>query len=294
MKSVGSTANAAPVLHGGLFPPDYLQESVCELREWNALGEDALDAFIAEAQRIIEPFASGGASRANESHTEDDLIWPVLASLGWTASLRQQNLSVAGRTDVPDGLLFADDGVKHRALDLAEGPARYAIGTALVESKRWLRPLDRASGRRGEALAPSSQMLRYLRRADDLTDGGLRWGILTNGAQWRLYWQGARSVANQFFEIDLAAALDLPGHNVGLFRASADERRHALKLFALFFHRPRPFRTVTSPAATCTNAPCRRAVTSSNVSPRICRSLFSTASSPISRAPLPGPRRRLI
>ena len=111
MKSVGSTANAAPILHGGLFPPDYLQESVCELREWNALGEDALDAFIAEAQRIIEPFASGGASRANESHTEDDLIWPVLASLGWTASLRQQNLSIAGRADVPDGLLFADDGV---------------------------------------------------------------------------------------------------------------------------------------------------------------------------------------
>ena len=237
MKSVGSTANAAPVLHGGLFPPDYLQESVCELREWNALGEDALDAFIAEAQRIIEPFASGGASRANESHTEDDLIWPVLANLGWTASLRQQNLSIAGRADVPDGLLFADDGVKRRALKLTEGPARYAIGTALVESKRWLRPLDRASGRRGEALAPSSQMLRYLRRADDLTNGGLRWGILTNGAQWRLYWQGARSVANQFFEIDLAAALDLPGHNDGLFRASADERRHALKLFVLFFHR---------------------------------------------------------
>ena len=29
----------------------------------------------------------------NESQTEDDLIWPVLAHLGWTESLRQQNLS---------------------------------------------------------------------------------------------------------------------------------------------------------------------------------------------------------
>ena len=230
-------AGAATILHGGLFPPDYLQESIRELPEWNALSEEALDAFIAEAQRILEPFASGTASRANESHTEDDLIWPLLASVGWTASLRQQNLSAAGREEVPDGLLFADKAAKSRALGVAEGPARYAIGTALVESKRWLRPLDRASGRRGEALAPSSQMLRYLRRADDLTDGGLRWGILTNGAQWRLYWQGARSVANQFLEIDLAAALHLPGHNDGLFQASPDERRHALKLFALFFHR---------------------------------------------------------
>ena len=228
-------AGAATILHGGLLPPDYLQESIRELPEWSALGEDALDAFIAEARRILKPFAGATASRANESHTEDDLIWPLLASLGWTASLRQQNLSAAGREEVPDGLLFADQAAKSRALGVAEGPARYAIGTALVESKRWLRPLDRASGQRGEALAPSSQMLRYLRRADDLTNGGIRWGILTNGAQWRLYWQGARSVANQFLEIDLAAALDLPGHNDSLFQASPGERRHALKLFVLFF-----------------------------------------------------------
>ena len=227
---------AATVLHGGLFPPDYLQQSIRELPEWNALSEDALDGFIAEARSILEPFAGAAASRANESHTEDDLIWPLLASLGWTDRLRQQNLSAAGREDVPDSLLFADKSAKSRALGVAEGPARYAIGAALVESKRWLQPLDRASGRRGEALAPSSQMLRYLRRADDLTVGGLRWGILSNGAQWRLYWQGARSVANQFLEIDLAAALGLPGGD-DLFQASADERRHALKLFVLFFHR---------------------------------------------------------
>ena len=232
-----SELNLDGVAGGGLFPPDYLRDAVRELPEWDALGEDELNAFIAKAQRILEPFASGGASSPNESHTEDELIWPILTSLGWTAKLRQQNLSAVGREDVPDGLLFSDDGAKTRALGVAEGPARYAIGAALVESKRWLRPLDRASGQRGETLAPSSQMLRYLRRTEDLTEGGLRWGILTNGAQWRLYWQGAHSVANQFLEIDLAAALNLPGRNDGLFRAGAAERRHALKLFALLFHR---------------------------------------------------------
>ena len=80
-------------------------------------------------------------------------------------------------------------------------------------------------------------MLRYLRRVDDLTSGALRWGILTNGARWRLYYQGARSVSEQFFEIDLAALLDLPGHNDGLFALSQPERRHGLKLFVLFFRR---------------------------------------------------------
>ena len=80
-------------------------------------------------------------------------------------------------------------------------------------------------------------MLRYLRRIDDVTTGKLRWGILTDGARWRLYYQGARSVSEQFFEVDLAALLDLPGHNDGLFALDAAECRHWLKVFALVFRR---------------------------------------------------------
>ena len=80
-------------------------------------------------------------------------------------------------------------------------------------------------------------MLRYLRRIDDITEGNLRWGILTNGARWRLYHQGARSVSEQFFEIDLATVLDLPGHSEGLFALSGEDRRHWLKVFVLMFRR---------------------------------------------------------
>ena len=80
-------------------------------------------------------------------------------------------------------------------------------------------------------------MMRYLRRVDDLTTGKLRWGILTNGQQWRLYYQGALSVSEQFFELNLAAVLDLPGHNEGLFALDAGERRHWLRIFALVFGR---------------------------------------------------------
>ena len=178
------------------------------------------------------------AQAPNESQTEDDLIWPVLHLLGWNASLRQQNLSTQGREDVPDGLLFSDQAAKDRANAFAEEWRRYELGLAVVESKRWLQPLDRRSGSRAaEGVAPSTQMLRYLRRVDDLTSGALRWGILTNGARWRLYYQGARSVSEQFSEIELAAALDLPGHNDGFFTLSDPERRRALKLFILFFRR---------------------------------------------------------
>ena len=42
-------------------------------------------------------------------------------------------------------------------------------------------------------------------------------------------------MSEQFFELDLATALGLPGHNDGLFALSKADRRHCLKLFLLFF-----------------------------------------------------------
>ena len=220
---------------GSLFAEDFLRESIKELADWSAIQDAEIDELAVDLHSIFDGFPTNLSP--NESQTEDDLIWPVLRLLGWTESLRQQNLSARGRENVPDGLLFADAEAKRRANQVAEDWARYEHGQTVVESKRWLRPLDRRSGRRGEESAPSTQMLRYLRRIDDLTTGKLRWGILTNGAHWRLYYAGARSVSEQFFEVDLAAILDVPGHNDGLFALPADARRHWLKVFALVFRR---------------------------------------------------------
>ena len=220
---------------GSLFANDFLCESIIGSPDWQAIDDSALDALEASVRDVFAGFPIAGSP--NESQTEDDLIWPVLLQLGWKASLRQQNLSAQGREDVPDGLLFTDAAAKDRANGFTEEWKRYEFGLAVVESKRWLRPLDRRSGRRGEENAPSTQMLRYLRRVDDLTTGKLRWGILTNGARWRLYYQGSRSVSEQFFEVDLAALLNLPGHNEGLFPLTDAARHHGLKVFVLVFRR---------------------------------------------------------
>ena len=218
---------------GSLFAEDFLRKAIAELPDWRDLSDAGLVDLEAALRGLFNRFPTGLSP--NESQTEDDLIWPVLARLGWTASLRQQNLSPHGRQDVPDGLLFADGASKDRANRFAEEWKRYGHGLAVVESKRWLRPLDRRSGRRGEESAPSTQMLRYLRRIDDLTSGKLRWGILTNGARWRLYYAGARSVAEQFFELDLAAVLRITGDDRDAI--PADARRHWLKVFWLVFGR---------------------------------------------------------
>jgi len=220
---------------GVLFSGDYLGEAIAETDDWLAFDDAALDELEAALAGIFADFPTGGTP--NEAQTEDDLIWRVLSALGWTEWLRQQNLSAKGSVDRPDGLLFADSESKAEANRFPEEWRRYRFGLAVVESKRWLRPLDRGSAQAGEATAPSTQMLRYLRRADDLTNGKLRWGILTNGQVWRLYWQGALSVSEQFFEIDLAAAMNLPGHNDDLFKLDAAARRHWLKVFALMFRR---------------------------------------------------------
>ena len=150
---------------GSLFAEDFLRDAITGLDEWQDLPDAALGDLEAVLRGLFGRFPTERSP--NESQTEDDLIWPVLERLGWTSGLRQQNLSAHGREHVPDGLLFADDAAKERANRLAEDWRRYEHGLAVVESKRWFRPLDRRSGWRGEESAPSSQMLRYLRRIDD-------------------------------------------------------------------------------------------------------------------------------
>ncbi|WP_269716141.1 Eco57I restriction-modification methylase domain-containing protein [Caulobacter sp. NIBR2454] len=213
---------------GALFSTDYLQEAIKATQAYRAI-----DVVDVRTRLMAIAAAFPQSAHTNESQTEDDFIWPVLTVLGWSESLRQQNLTVNGRDDVPDGVLFADAAAKAAANAQTEQWRRYAYGLAVVESKRWARPLDRATGR-DETTAPSTQMLRYLRRIDDTTHGKLRWGVLTNGNRWRLYWAGARSISEEFLEIDLGQALGLEENN--LF-ADEETRDHWLRVFAVMFSR---------------------------------------------------------
>lgn len=83
------------------------------------------------------------AKTPSESRTEDDLIWKVLKLLGWENYSRQVNLSPKGMDHKPDGLLFADAEAKARADQKGHEYKQYREGVAIVESKRWLRELDR-------------------------------------------------------------------------------------------------------------------------------------------------------
>jgi hypothetical protein len=230
---------------GSLFSGDFLTDSITRLPDWIAVTDKELDDLASKLSAIFAKFPT--EQSPNEAQTEDDLIWKVLGAVGWTNYLRQQNLAPKGREDVPDGILFKDDAAKAQANKTPEEWRRYEFGLAVVESKRWDRPLDRRSGQRGEETAPSTQMLRYLRRVEDLTTGKLRWGILTNGGRWRLYYQGARSVAENFFEVDLAQILRVEGHEGGLFALDEKRRAHALRVFYLIFRQAAFIGTASDP-----------------------------------------------
>lgn len=135
---------------------------------------------------------------------------------------------------MPDWLLFPDQPAKSVALKKKREDRRYRHGVAILEAKRWLRALDRGDAAdRLDPGTPSNQILRYLSAAEVASDCRIRWGILTNGAIWRLYWQGARSRSEEFYEVNVAALVGVPGLAPAL--DDVKDRRHALMTFRCLF-----------------------------------------------------------
>ena len=146
-------------MQGQLFTQDFLTRGATETPPFQALTDTAFTAFCASLKRIFAGL--DGASTINEAQTEALVINKVLVALGWgDDTLPQVNLSGKRREDVPDVLLFANAAAKATALPLKDDQ-RYRHGLAILEARRWLRPLDRDdSAEATDPDVPSSQMLR--------------------------------------------------------------------------------------------------------------------------------------
>jgi hypothetical protein len=79
---------------------------------------------------------------------------------------------------------------------------RYPLAIGVADAKAWDLDLDRRSA--GADETPSGQILRYLSRAEVQSERRIQWAILTNGLHWRLYYQGAKSRLEEYFEVDIA------------------------------------------------------------------------------------------
>ena len=155
--------------------------------------------------------------------TEEKLIRPILELLGWVNYLPQQGTS--RNEDIPDHLLFKDADSMQRAAEQSQPEHRYPDALVVEESKRFGLALD-ARDQTGAApgRTPHGQILRYLSTAEIVSDGRIRWGMLTNGRVWRLYDHQARPRVDGYFEAEIPAMLE-PGNE------------DHLSLFCLLFQR---------------------------------------------------------
>ncbi len=222
-------------MHGLLFSTDFLLEGIRATPGWRG-SEQAFLEFRAAIGSIYGGLRSD--TDYNEAQTEDEVILPVLKALGWDQFLRQQTANRSGREDVPDFLLFANRETKD-ASKTDRADRRYRHGLLIVEAKRWGRALDRGDNTDPlDSGTPSNQMLRYLSRVEVASNRAIQWGMLTNGRLWRLYWQNARSRAEEFVQFDLADLAGVAGINADMFTsADATASVHLLRAFFLLFRR---------------------------------------------------------
>lgn len=149
-----------------LFSNHFLEEKVKNSYEWKEIDEETLNKvkdIFQQRQDLIKSLS--------ENEIKNRVVEPVLEILehDWESEAE----SSAKETD----FLFKDE------------TKEYAIG----EVKKWDKSLDKTS----EASSnPNYQILEYLNHAD------VKWGILTNGKKWRLYYAEANDL-NTFYEVDL-------------------------------------------------------------------------------------------
>lgn len=210
----------------GLFSDHFLNERLAEEETVRALHDEADAAFDKVRHALNRHTAELGSW--NEAQTEDRFIQPVLEHLGWERHV-QPHAQRQGRSGRPDYALFASDEQRRRAMAHPDGDTTriFQHADAVADAKYWRRPLD------GPAPDPAREDTASMRREnpsfqiiDYLTLTGVDWGILTNGAQWRLYYTDAPSRLETYFEVNLEYLCSL---------AETGDEAEARRLFRLFY-----------------------------------------------------------
>ena len=199
----------SPYENEGLFADNYLEHRLEAQDEWQE--PDGLEETLSEITTLFEEHASYFTSDTNEAQTEADFIRPVLRSLGWEYEVQE---SIAGVNKTPDYALLTSREEWEAIQELKGAPELWEHCAAVGDAKRWKQDLDRS--RDGEN--PSIQITNYLFRS------GVRWGILTNGAKWRLYEQDRSRGGGIYYEVDLLSILQ-------------SQDPEAFKYFYLFFRK---------------------------------------------------------
>ncbi|MEW6419715.1 MAG: TaqI-like C-terminal specificity domain-containing protein [Nitrospirota bacterium] len=142
-----------------------------------------------------------GLRKGNEANTERRFIDKVFNKLGF-GYLNQDKIPEAERRQVPDYFLYSTPNKADKAFEL-RAHEKYGLAISIAEAKRWDHNLNQPSSGTWKAPKgryPHQQIRDYINESEQI-----KWGILTNGKEWRLYFKGGRS--SKFFEIDIERCL---------------------------------------------------------------------------------------
>jgi hypothetical protein len=160
----------------GLFSNHFLATRLIDMPQWQLC---VVDQQQRARMRDILARAQPGLPTANEAQTEQDLIRPLLDTLGFHYDVQTGLPAWAGRS-VPDYAIFPTLDARAAALPLRGTSDFWPFSSALEDAKAWSVGLDQA-GAGGAGRTPAQQIAEYLRDSDR------PWGVLTNGQTWRLY-----------------------------------------------------------------------------------------------------------
>ncbi|MBO8161767.1 MAG: N-6 DNA methylase [Thermosipho sp. (in: Bacteria)] len=225
------------MVSGHLFSEYFITEGIKLTDDYSKISNGEFEELFKNIKSIYIRFVT--RKNPDEADTEDDFIRPVLELLGWHYS-RQKSPSRDGRTNVPDFVLFTSKENKEEFDRAPPKQKPWEKGACILEAKRWGRQLDRRDTHdMFDPSIPSNKILLYLSEAKIASNGKIKWGILTNGRVWRLYYANAPSRSEAFIEIDLDEIFGVEvGKQKSIEAFIGRERRFELfKLFYLLFRK---------------------------------------------------------
>jgi len=178
----------------GLFSDHYLKARL-KHNDWWPTDTQAQPVFQF-CKALYEKRAFALRRYDNEMGVRQEFIDKILEQLGfaWSDNLR---LPETDQDLEPDYILYPDGDTKESVLNQSV-VQRYRVGVGILEAKKFGHPLSQIS--KSQQRYPHRQIREYLDEAQVL-----RWGILTNGNEWRLYCRDTKP--SHFFAINFELAI---------------------------------------------------------------------------------------
>jgi type I restriction-modification system DNA methylase subunit len=214
----------------GIFARPYLNRFITD-REQVPTTDEVRPLFEKIKSRWLDNLP--GLRRQGEPYTRTKFIDPTLIDLGWSF-IPEKNLPHGNTRKRPDYCVFADQETEKRVA-ASDATEIFRASSTVIEAKKTQHSLDEVSRTETPGWFPSQQIQDYLRWATDSSGRRFfRWGVLTNGNEWRVYCSDAAPDA--YFSFHLAygeqfCPLEEFRLFVALFRPSTfdrDDQSHCL------------------------------------------------------------------